>query len=85
MEEYSMDKKICKNCGLEFDPDDAKENNLCLSNRYHPQEAVHVGTADSRYDYSEVYKYPCCGQLEFPESPSAPPAPGCVDGIHIAA
>jgi hypothetical protein len=79
-----MKKKICKNCGIEFDPDDAKENNLCLSNRYHPEKAIHVGTADARYDYSKVYKYPCCEQLEFPESPSAPPAPGCVDGFHIA-
>ena len=74
-------KKVCKNCGKEFDPDDSATNNDC---RYHPEEAEHVGTADSRYDYSEVYKYPCCGQLEFPESPSAPPALGCVQGIHVA-
>jgi len=72
------EKKVCKNCGKEFDPDNTADR--C---RYHPEEAVHVGTADSRYDYSEVYKYPCCGQLEFPES-STPPPPGCLERAHVA-
>ena len=71
--------KVCKNCGKEFDPKNAADQ--C---RFHPEESVHVGTADSRYDYSEVYKYPCCGQLEFPESSSAPSAPGCKEGPHVA-
>jgi hypothetical protein len=72
-------KKTCRNCGKEFDPDNPSDH--C---RYHPEEAVHVGTADSRYDYSEVYRYPCCGLLDFPEALSYQSPPGCVEGVHVA-
>ena len=43
-------KKICKKCGREFDPDDTRENNRC-GDGYHPEEAVEVGeSGDPRYD-----------------------------------
>jgi hypothetical protein len=79
-------KKICKRCGKEFDPDNSRENNRCTEG-YHPQEAVEVGESGSpRYDYSTVYKYPCCGAVIFPQTsdPSYHHAPGCVYDIHIA-
>ena len=79
-------KKICKKCGKEFDLDDTRENNRC-GDGHHPQEAVEVGeSGDPRYDYSTVYKYPCCGQVEFPQSlnPSYNHAPGCVYDVHVA-
>jgi hypothetical protein len=72
-------KKICKQCGKEFDPNAPAEDNRC---RYHPQKAEHVGKADMHHDYSEVYKYPCCGQLEFPQYTAAEPIAGCLEGVH---
>lgn len=74
-----MAKKICRNCGKEFESGGASEDNRC---QYHPQKAEHMGTSDMHHDYSEVYKYPCCGQLEFPQYLTGESAPGCVIGLH---
>lgn len=77
-------KKVCKRCGKEFDPADTRENNRCTEG-FHPQEAVEIAeSGDPRYDYSTVYKYPCCGALDFPQWTKNKPAPGCVYEIHEA-
>lgn len=77
-------KKICQNCGKEFDPADTRENNQC-GPAYHPQQAEEIGeSGSSQYDYSTVYKYPCCGQVEFPQWAENKPAPGCVFDVHVA-
>ena len=79
-------KKVCKNCGKEFDPNDTRENNRC-GDAYHPSAAEEVGESGSpEYDYSTVYKYPCCGALEFPQSskPAYNNPPGCTYNVHVA-
>lgn len=71
-------KKTCRNCGKEFDPEDTADE--C---HYHPEESVLVGTTDSRLDYADIYKYPCCGQTEI-YHPSYETPPGCAKGVHVA-
>lgn len=74
------DKIICKNCGNEFDP----AKNTSTACRYHPEEGVFLSTADSRYDYADVYRYPCCGQTEFYGYSGTEPVLGCRTGFHEA-
>ena len=67
---------ICKYCGVRFD---AAHPGSCS---YHPLEPELVGNRGPRDDYTDVHRFPCCGQVVAADEPAR--SPGCTQGFHEA-
>lgn len=55
-----------------------RKNKIVPQPMWHPLESLNVGTAGTRGDYAEIWKFPCCGTIHTQEAqPSQDRADGC--------
>lgn len=61
------------------------ENFLGESRRWHPREAAVTGNTGARYDYVDVYTFPCCGKsVATDNNPSRFRADGCEEAPDVS-
>ena len=79
----------CAKCGELFD-EQQQSNWGPFTCSWHPRAPRSIGNTGPKFDYAELWYFPCCGQgvlgqIESGSDVTPPRTPGCTSGFHSGA